>query len=67
MITVAIISNDDEIVAEYFVDMNLGDTKHGKPSYQPDKYKVPFIKGIFNTLPSLQPRRLGIHNPTEKD
>ena len=66
MITVAIISNDDEILAEYFVDMELGDTKQGKPFYQPDKYKVPFIKGILNTLPSLKPRRLGIHN-AEKD
>ena len=66
MITVAIISNDDEILAEYDVDINCGHTTHGKPLYQPDKYKLPFIKGIFNTMPSLKPRRLGIHNP-EKD
>lgn len=61
MITVAIISNDDEILAEYDVDINCGHTTHGNPLYQADKYKVPFIKSIFETLPSLQPRRLGIH------
>lgn len=62
MITVAIISNDDEVLSEYFIDLELGNTAQGKPFYQADCQKVPFIKAAFDTLPFLKPRRLGLHN-----
>ena len=67
MITVQIVLNDDEVLEEYTVDMELGSTKKGRPLYEPDKYKVPYIKSVFETLPSLQRRRIGIHGSDSSD